>query len=43
MWESQEDADAAASVIGPRLQQGLGGNVQAPPDIRLFEVIEARP
>ena len=40
LWESKEDADAAASVIGPRLQQGLAGNVQRPPDIRLFEVIE---
>ena len=37
MWESKEDADAAAAVIGPRLQQGLAGNVQGPPDIRLFE------
>ena len=43
MWVSQEDADAAAAVIGPRLQQGLAGNVQAPPDIRLFEVMEAKP
>ena len=42
MWESREDADAAAAVIGPRLQQGLAGNVQGPPDIRLFEVIEPK-
>ena len=28
-----------AAVIGPRLQGGLAGNVQGPPDIRLFEVI----
>ena len=40
LWASQEEADAAAAVIGPRLQAGLAGNVQGPPDIRLFEVIE---
>ena len=43
LWESKENADAAAQVIGPRLQQGLAGNVQGPPDIRLFEVIESKP
>ena len=43
LWGSQEDADAAAQVIGPILQQSLAGNVQGPPDIRLFEVIESRP
>ena len=42
LWETKEDADAAAQVIGPRLQQGLAGNVQGPPDIRLFEVIEPK-
>ena len=40
LWASQQDADAAAAVIGPRLQQGLAGNVQGPPAIRLFQVIE---
>ena len=40
LWASQEDADAAAKVISPRLQQGLAGNVQGPPAIRLFQVIE---
>ena len=39
LWASQEDADAAAEVISPRLQQGLAGNVQGPPAIRLFQVI----
>lgn len=38
-WDSREHADAAAAVIGPRLQQHLTGNAQAPPDIRLFEVL----
>ncbi len=38
-WDTQEHADAAATVISPRLQQHLAGNVQAPPDIRLFEIL----
>jgi len=42
LWESKEDADNASAVIGPSLQQGLAGNVQRPPDIRLFEVIEPK-
>ena len=40
LWETKEEADAAAAVIGPRLQQGLSSNVQGPPDIRLFAAIE---
>ena len=43
LWASQGDADAAAAVIGPKLQAGLAGNVKEPPDIRLFEVIEPKP
>ncbi len=38
-WDSEEHADAAAQVIGPRLQAHLAGNVSAPPDIHLFPVI----
>ena len=40
LWESEKDAEAAASVIGPRLMNGLRGNVQGPPTMRLFEVIK---
>ena len=40
LWETKEDADAASAVIRPRLQQGLTGNAQGPPDIRLFDVTE---
>ena len=39
LWESKENAEAAAEVIGPKLMQGLSGSVQSPPTIRLFEVI----
>ena len=27
MWDSKDDADAAAALIGPWLSQGLQGNV----------------
>ena len=40
LWESKEDADAARTVIGPKLSQHLAGNLQGDTDIRLFEVIE---
>ena len=42
-WETVADAEAAAAVIQPRLQAGLAGNVKAPPEIGLFEVIESMP
>jgi quinol monooxygenase YgiN len=41
LWESQENADAAAAVISPKLQRALAGNVQGPPSIRLYEVISS--
>ena len=40
LWDSRENADSATGIIGPKLQQHLAGNVQSPPDIRLFEVLE---
>ncbi len=40
LWDTQENADAAAAVIGPKLSQHLAGNVQRPADIRLFEVLQ---
>jgi len=39
LWNSQADAAAAAAIIRPILDKHLSGNVQAPPDARLFEVI----
>ena len=39
LWDSQEHADAAAGVIGPRLQGHLAGNVSGEPDRRLFRVL----
>ncbi len=41
LWESQEEADAAAAVIAPQLQKHLAGNVTEPPSRRLYQVIDA--
>jgi len=38
-WDTLEHADAAASVIGPRLQKAVQGKVQEPPDIAMFQVV----
>ena len=40
LWATQEDADGAAAVMRPRLDAHLRGHLQAPPDTRLFEVVE---
>ena len=40
VWESKEDAEAANSVIAPRLQQALSGLLQGPPQRWGFEVLE---
>jgi quinol monooxygenase YgiN len=39
LWDSQENADAAAGKIRPRLDEHLRGHLQSPPDARLFEVL----
>ena len=41
LWETKDDADAAAPVIGPRLQHRLAGNVTGPPSITLYAVIDS--
>lgn len=43
LWASQADAAAAAGIIRPILDKHLSGNVQAPPEARLFEVISGSP
>jgi heme-degrading monooxygenase HmoA len=43
LWTTEEDANAAARVIRPQLDEGLAGNVQGPPETRLFQAIESRP
>jgi len=39
LWDSEANANAAAQVIRPKLDQHIAGHVQAAPDARLFEVL----
>jgi hypothetical protein len=39
LWACEAEANSAAAVIRPQLEQHLSGHVQGPPDARLFEVI----
>ena len=39
LWKSEGDANAAAQVVRPTLDEHLAGNVTGPPDARLFKVI----
>ena len=39
LWESQSHAAASAAIIRPILDKHLSGNVLAPPEARLYEVI----
>lgn len=39
LWDSQANADAAAGLVRPKLDEHLAGHIQSPPDARLFEVI----
>jgi heme-degrading monooxygenase HmoA len=41
LWDTQAHADAAAAVVGPRLEKHLAGKVKGQPIRRLLEVIEA--
>ena len=39
LWDSDANANSAAAVIRPQLEQHLAGHAQGPPDARLFEVL----
>jgi len=39
LWDTQENANAAARTVRPTLFAHLSGHVQAAPETRLFEVI----
>jgi heme-degrading monooxygenase HmoA len=41
LWNSQEEANAAANVIRPKLDQHLSGHALRPPEAGLFRVIES--
>ena len=42
LWDTKEEADAAAAVIGPRLASTLAEIVKEPASMRLFEVYEPK-
>lgn len=39
LWDSEDNANAAAQLIRPLLDKHLSGNIAGPPDARLFKVI----
>jgi hypothetical protein len=41
LWDTEANAEAAARVIRPQLDQHLAGHVQGPPETRRFEVLSA--
>ena len=42
LWDTEDHAEAASGVVRPKLNEHLAGNVQAPPDARLFQVIATK-
>jgi len=41
LWETREDAEAAAAKVGPRLQESLAGvTLRDQPEIRTVEIYE---
>jgi len=42
IWESKEDVEAAAAVLGPKVEQAVSGIAKAPPTRRFFEVYEPK-
>ena len=39
LWDTEANANAAAQLVRPKLDQHLSGHLQSPPDARLFEVL----
>jgi quinol monooxygenase YgiN len=39
LWETQEHANQAASIMRPKLDQHLAGHLTEPPQTRLFPVL----
>jgi len=39
LWDSEDNANAAAQVVRPKLNERLAGNAKSPPDARLFKVL----
>ena len=43
LWDSKANADASYAVTSPRIQQGLGTVLKAPPVRQAFETYEPNP
>jgi hypothetical protein len=41
LWNSEAEANAAAQVVRPKLDEHLVGKIQAQPDARLFKVLSS--
>jgi hypothetical protein len=41
LWASEAEAHAAAGIMAPKLQQHLAGHTVAPPERKLYPVIES--
>jgi heme-degrading monooxygenase HmoA len=39
LWNTEDNANAAAQVVRPKLNEHFAGNVQGTPDARLFKVL----
>lgn len=42
VWETKEDADAAAEAIGSLVQQSAADRLKGPPNVKVFEVYEPK-
>ena len=42
VWESKEDAEAAAAVMGPKVEGAVKGIATAPPTRRIYELYEPK-
>ena len=42
LWETKEDAEAAAAISGPKLKEAAGNILKGPPTRRFFEVYEPK-
>ena len=42
LWESKEDAEAAAAIMRPKLMEAAGGILKGPPTVKMFEVYEPK-
>jgi quinol monooxygenase YgiN len=41
LWSSEEEANAAARIMAPKLERHLAGNTVAPPERQLYPVLES--